>query len=277
MQLGTYYSSDIPGAIQTQLTDWFKDGGYDYTAASNSLLYSVYSWPNCILPLVGGVLIDRVLGIRKSVILFISLIVAGQVIFSFGVSSKTYWLCVVGRFVLGLGGESLGVSQNQFCVRWFKGPALAVIFGIVLASARIGSSINFILTPALAKQGVNVATWTASGIAIFSFFMCSLLIVLDYFNSRYVEEPEQTEEQKLQNTAEPEPSLWQTVTDFPVSAWILFAICATFLCWCYYFIPIHFRHYPRNIIPLFSRKGNIDVIHSKLIIHRLFPIIWFFN
>jgi len=43
-------------------------------------LYSFYSWPNVVLSVFGGYLIDRVLGVRWGAILFSSLICLGQVI-----------------------------------------------------------------------------------------------------------------------------------------------------------------------------------------------------
>ena len=43
------------------------------------LLYSVYSWPNIVLPLFGGFLVDRVFGVRLGAIVFSFLVCAGQV------------------------------------------------------------------------------------------------------------------------------------------------------------------------------------------------------
>lgn len=44
-----------------------------------TLLYSLYSWPNVILSLIGGVLIDRVFGVRIGTVVFSALITMGQV------------------------------------------------------------------------------------------------------------------------------------------------------------------------------------------------------
>jgi len=71
--------------------------------------------------------------------LFCSLIVAGELMFAVGIQVKQYYLCLVGRFVFGLGGESLTVAQNNFTARWFNGPQLALAFGLVLSFARIGA------------------------------------------------------------------------------------------------------------------------------------------
>ena len=34
-----------------------------------------------------------------------------------------------GRFVFGIGGESLAVAQNTYAVSWFKGKELNMVFG----------------------------------------------------------------------------------------------------------------------------------------------------
>lgn len=44
-----------------------------------NLLYSLYSWPNVILSLIGGVLIDRFIGVRIGTVVFSLLVTAGQV------------------------------------------------------------------------------------------------------------------------------------------------------------------------------------------------------
>jgi hypothetical protein len=43
-----------------------------------SLLYAWYSWPNVILPLVGGYMMDSVFGIRLGTIIFASFIILGK-------------------------------------------------------------------------------------------------------------------------------------------------------------------------------------------------------
>ena len=44
-----------------------------------NLLYSLYSWPNVILSLIGGVLIDRWIGVRIGTVLFSVFVTIGQV------------------------------------------------------------------------------------------------------------------------------------------------------------------------------------------------------
>lgn len=74
---GSYYVYDIPAATETQLAAYFGETasnstsvGDDDSASSDdsfgfrfNLLYSVYSWPNVVLPFFGGLISDK-LGVR---------------------------------------------------------------------------------------------------------------------------------------------------------------------------------------------------------------------
>ena len=61
-------------------------------------------------------------------ILFL-LLFSGQVIFALGGLINSYALMQIGRFVFGIGGESLAVAQNTYAVSWFKGKELNMVFG----------------------------------------------------------------------------------------------------------------------------------------------------
>jgi MFS family permease len=236
---------DTPGAIESQLKDWF---GPSYTSSSNSLLYSIYSWPNTVLALFGGFIVDRITGVRLGALIFCGLIWLGQFVFALGVQSKSYPICVLGRFLFGLGGESLTVVQNTFVIRWFSGPYMALVFGLVLAFARVGSSVNFAVTPTLTDQGVPFSVWFGVGMCTISLIMCILLVILDYCSKHYVEKPEREvgatmvtnspgslqdeEANRIALGLEEEhdeqlPSLLH-IAQFPKSAWFLFLVCCFF-------------------------------------------------
>ena len=51
----------------------------DVTTYEFSTLYSFYSWPNVVLPVIGGYLMDSVFGIRIGTVIFAVFIILGQV------------------------------------------------------------------------------------------------------------------------------------------------------------------------------------------------------
>lgn len=83
-----------------------------------------------MLVLVGGVLMDRYLGVAWGALLFSGLILAGQTVFWLSAVRASFPLAIVGRVLFGFGGESLGVAQSAFTAKFFRGNELAFAFGI---------------------------------------------------------------------------------------------------------------------------------------------------
>ena len=178
---GSYFCFDNPGALQTDLKKEMN-----LTNAEFANLYSFYSWPNVVLPAVGGFLIDKYLGIPGGAILFSFIICIGQIIVAVGGFTNNLSVMYLGRFVFGLGGESLAVAQNMYAVSWFKGKELNMVFGLQLSAARLGSTMNFlVMDTVLEWLGGGLVGPTALGsslllagsLCIVS-CLCSLLLAL---------------------------------------------------------------------------------------------------
>jgi MFS family permease len=182
--VGSYYCYDNPAAIQNSLADYFGNGdasvdddgeNTDTTSFSFrfNLLYSVYSWPNVILPFFGGYLSDR-LGVRLMAVVFILLITVGQAVFAFGLTlspaTATPWYVMwTGRTIFGFGGESLSVAQSAMIAQWFAGRELAFGQAANLAIARIGSVINDVISVQLATRfPVYWALWAGLVVCVLS-------------------------------------------------------------------------------------------------------------
>ena len=105
-----------------------------------------------IMSLIAGVLVDT-WGRKKSMYLFISLCLTGASLFALGATLTSmsgqarFAIMFVGRFIFGLGGGSITISQNQITAGWFEGKELAMAFGCTLTISRIGSVVNYDLTP----------------------------------------------------------------------------------------------------------------------------------
>ena len=68
---GSYYCYDIPSALSINLKN---DLGLTDTQYNN--LYAVYSFPNIVLPLFGGILCDKI-GVKLSLMIFASFVTIG--------------------------------------------------------------------------------------------------------------------------------------------------------------------------------------------------------
>ena len=200
MMIANYYCYDNPAALQSRIETYM---GPDNFAVNFSLLYSLYSLPNILLPFFGGFFIDK-LGVRVCLLTFAGCITAGQIIFAFGLSIKSWYIMFLGRVIYGLGGESLGVGNSAVLSEWFKGKELAFAFGLNLSVARLGSVMNNNVSPILASaSGLPFALWFGAILCAGSVVCVLLMAAVD---KRY-------DEQRLQQGKAGEPLLDGSLQD----------------------------------------------------------------
>ena len=103
--LSNFYCNNFVD-IEDTLTSTYKLNDVEYLS-----LFSIYSLPNIIVPIFGGILIDKIDG-EYAALTFLLVQFIGQTIFAIAVTlgnfeKVNYVLMLVGRFFFGLGGESL--------------------------------------------------------------------------------------------------------------------------------------------------------------------------
>ena len=185
VMIGTYYSLDIPAAIHHQLQDTLESGAP--TAATKNfefyfnLLFSVYSIPNTVLPFFGGSCVDRV-GSSRSLVSFGILTLAGQLLVSVGGFARSWPIMLAGRFVYGLGGENICVATSTVLNEWFDGGEVALAFAISLATGRLGSVLNNVVSPGVAN---TISTGAALSVGAFvNFIALAAAFAIGYVERR---------------------------------------------------------------------------------------------
>jgi MFS family permease len=103
------------------------DAGTPLSEAEFNLLYALYAFPNIIIPLIGGIAIDKY-GARIVLMISAMFCVLGQIIFGLGGYDNAFTVMIIGRIVFGFGGEVLHASQNTLISNWFKASELSVYF-----------------------------------------------------------------------------------------------------------------------------------------------------
>lgn len=224
LTFGSYYIYDFPGAIGTGESNTiqakFVAHGKQYTQEMNQLLYSVYSWPNTVLAIFGGLLIDKFLGLRKAMLLFTVLVTVGAVLFYIGIVALNFPLMVFARVVFGLGGESLSVAQSAFVARWFtNGRGLALAFGITVSFSRVGSSFNFLFSPMIASNhGIDTSVMMGMFACIFSLVSCFVLVACDVYGTKKGIVPAETKDTS-------EAFRISDIFKLPLTVWLICVIC----------------------------------------------------
>merc|ERR1711937_1033625 len=99
--MGNYFCYDYPACLEAEIEQEF-----DVTPQKYGYLYSVYAIPNLILPLFGGILFDKY-GNRVCLLVFTTILMIGQGIFTLGGYKMKYWVMLMGRVIFGIGCESM--------------------------------------------------------------------------------------------------------------------------------------------------------------------------
>jgi MFS family permease len=152
------------------------------------------------------------------------------------------------------------VGQNTYTARWFDGRQLALALGLVVAFSRIGSSVNFLVTPIFATNGVPLSVWFGTGMCLISFFACVAVALLDYWG-----QPRITA--KHDANKPPEQVNFSVILTFPLSSWLIFVICQLF-----YISVLTFYTAAGVIMQNSPRKYNKDVSSDFLFIPNFVAI-----
>lgn len=220
--LGSYFCYDNPNALSNQLNKHVTNNN----DIKYNMLYSVYSYPNVILPLFGGILIDKI-GINFSIFLFSTLLVIGQGVFALsgflGESmdgNLPFIVAIIGRVIFGLGGESLSVCQSTIVSRWFVGKELSLALGINISISRLGSVFNNYSMPPMADA-------TSLGWALtFGLFLCVLSWISGFLLTVMEKHANKVdnEDGRLKDD-EKEVFRWSDIKEFSLSFWLIALNC----------------------------------------------------
>jgi MFS family permease len=209
---GNYYFYDalepLADVLQKQL---------HYTDQNIGLLNSFYSIAPIATVLIGGILIDR-LGVRRALLLFGCICLAGSMLTAF---SPRFEVMAGGRFLFGMGAESLIVAITAAVAKWFKGKELSFALGLNLMLARFGSWLAQ-NSPTWAHSAYN--SWQGPWLIGVGFVSLCVLGPIAY----WIMEARAEQRYALGKAGEADKIVLQDVKNFGLSYWYLVGLCVIF-------------------------------------------------
>lgn len=127
---GNYYVYDSIGPVADLLQ---QQRGFSDSQVG--LLNAIYSLPNVVLILVGGVLVDR-FGAARMTLVTGAVCLAGAALTAW---SPNFTGMAAGRLLFGIGAETFGIATLAAIADYFGGRSLAFAMGLALAIGRLGS------------------------------------------------------------------------------------------------------------------------------------------
>jgi len=213
VMLGNYYGYDSVAPVAEQLSRELH-----FTDTQIGTLNAIYSLPNILLVVLGGVLVDRFTA-RRMVVLTTALCLVGAIVTAVGAQ---FPVMATGRLLFGIGSETLAVATTVALAQWFAGRSFALLFALNLSLARLGSYLadrSPSFASSLYAHGWQAPLWLAAAFAAVSFLGALLYFYLDRR-----EAPRGT----LALAPRAERFDWRHLLSFRSEYWLLVGICVTF-------------------------------------------------
>jgi MFS family permease len=210
---GNYYVYDSIGPVADSLQRLLG-----FTDTQIGTLNAIYSFPNIVMVLVGGVIVDR-FGTRLSTLAFAAICLIGALVTAM---SPLFPVMAAGRLIFGLGAESMIVAVTVAIGQWFVGRQLGFAFGVNLSIARAGSYSADLSTSWF--KGLYDAGWQppllfAAAMSAVAVVACVVYYALDRYLGRSYAVPRPAPSDKF---------VWSDLWRFDRSFWYVIGLCVTF-------------------------------------------------
>lgn len=210
---GNYYAYDSIGPVADSLQRILH-----YTDTQIGTLNAIYSFPNIIMVLIGGVIVDR-FGAARATLAFAVIQAIGALVTAL---SPMFPVMAAGRLIFGLGAESMIVAITVVVGQWFVGRQLGFAFGLNLSFARLGSYSADMSTTwfkPLYDRGWQPPLWLATGFAVACVAGALVYYLLDRAARRRFD---------LREASPSDRIVWSDLWRFDRSYWYIVGLCVTF-------------------------------------------------
>jgi MFS family permease len=212
---GNYYVYDAVGPLANQLS---TELGFSDTQIGS--LNAIYHFPNMFLVLIGGLLVDK-FGAGRVALITALVCFAGTAI---NASSGNYAFMLSGRFLFGIGAETMLVALTVCLGIWFGRHVVALAMALNLSLGRLGSysaDLSPLWAGRLYEQGWQSPMILAAALAGISVIGAIGLWWLD--RTRNAEQMSASAK-----IPEAERFRWTDVFRFDRSFWYVAALCVLF-------------------------------------------------
>ncbi|KAF9439310.1 hypothetical protein BGZ76_003840 [Entomortierella beljakovae] len=164
--VSSHFTSHMTGPLKDVLKE-----NMDMTNTQFSLLQSSLTLFPTIIPLVGGLLVERY-GTGPSSIVFTSIIILGQTIITIGCWTNSVKIMIIGFILFGLGAAPITLIQETIWVRYFRNNGMGFVLAMGLTTGKLAGFLALatsvplstlppfgFVTPFIISLAVSIFAW----------------------------------------------------------------------------------------------------------------------
>ena len=129
------FNDDFPAGMQATIIKVMELDNTQY-----NLIFSASCWPDIVMSIVGTVIIDKYLGMRRGICIFTCILLTGQSIICVGAYINSFPILLCGRVLLGCSIGSLYSLTSAFIVVWFEGKEIVFAMSLSRCIQRLSSA-----------------------------------------------------------------------------------------------------------------------------------------
>ncbi len=143
------YTSELPGGLQAAMIRVMRLDDAHY-----NMIFSAYTWADIVMSLVGSVIVNQYIGIRIGFVVFLTIILSGQLLCAISGFVDSFWIFLLGRLIVGCGtGTSISIL-NSLQILWFEGKEITFIMSISRCFCRLFATLS-LFTPQLMYESLT--------------------------------------------------------------------------------------------------------------------------
>lgn len=180
LNLGSYYSFDVPQELANNFTKKFRKSPADV-----EFLYSLWALSAIPLGLISGIIIKKISALSTALLCSFLITVSG-ILTNLAIEKNQYKWIIIGRILLGFAAEPLMVAQSTLISEWFTGKYLSLASGLSNAMNNLGQALGYFLSSLVYVKSRDMAspffysTWSN----VFSTVCC---ILYGFYDLKYLE------------------------------------------------------------------------------------------
>ena len=217
------YCSDFPAGIQSTMIRVMKLDNTHY-----DMIFSAYTWPDIVMSILGTVLIDKFIGMRKGIVMFTGIMFAGQVVVSIGAFANSFQVILLGRLLLGCGIGTATSLISSFLIIWFSGKEVTFVFSLSRCFHRLSASFA-LFTPQFTYDALETFIVLPCRRHGSTQMLCSLMCLLAVMCAVIVALLDKRGAKIIGRKPFPKKNISIVgVLRFPMSYWLLASICSLY-------------------------------------------------
>ncbi len=233
------------------------------------VLYSAQMYPEIFMPLFGGVLIDRLLGMKLGIFLVTLVVLLGQIVMSAGAFVDVFWVMIIGRTTMGFGNGLLTTVIFSYQTILFR-HNLSLVMSIGFTCSRLGATLAISFSQTIydwlafvTLQNYRLGLVLSLGnISMLGSIVCVILLIL-------LDKKQEGEDPQLVDETQRNCINIQDLKDFSLNFWLVFLSLSLFYGVIFSFVS--------NGQLLFVSKFGLTVNEANIANSIIYFVTIFFN